>query len=255
MNEKINNLVVLINAFQNITQEYAISTFPANNNTLTQFTKIRREHDKLNSDQSVDFNIFKYFRPDETMHSKLLAMLFNPNGEHGQDYLFIHSFLEKIGIRFDRNKDKWYITAEIGRIDILIRSSVGHVIIIENKSNWANDQDNQLYRYWYRAMYLPNKLKFSDPLHTLKNPEMFQIIYLVPNDEKIPEDISLKICKNIDREKDTKLPMKLEMSQIKQLTFEKDIVEWLEFLLPNFKSNHRLREYLLQYIETWKINY
>jgi hypothetical protein len=50
------------------------------------------------------------------------------------------------------------------------------------------------------------------------------------------------------------LPEKLEDHHVKKWTFKDDIVVWLEEQLPLFNQNHRLREYLLQYIELWKTN-
>jgi hypothetical protein len=228
---------------------------PANEKVLSNFSMIWREHQKDTLEKSITLNIFKYFRPDEPMHSRLLAMLLDPKGEHGQGVLFLHTFLRKIGIEFNENSDRWSVTAELERIDVLIRSSSGHVIIIENKSNWAQDQDSQLYRYWYRAMFLPNFKENSDPFYTLTRKERFQIIYLVPNNAKIPSDYSLKKSKDIDSKNELGLPEQLDLElHIQIMTFSDDIVLWLEDLLHNFKSNHRLREYLNQYIELWKTN-
>lgn len=251
---KINLLQNLIKDYQILHQNIALDLIPKNQIVLCQFVKLRRDYKLENQKKSINFNIFKYFQPSETMHSKLLAMLLDPNGEHGQGNFFIHSFLNRIGMKFNADSDKWLITAELERIDILIKSSSGHVVIIENKSNWAIDQDAQLYRYWYRAMYLPNCKNHKDPSYTLNKPEKFQIIYLAPDEGKIPSNYSLIKCKYIDPKNLKGLPPRLEYNHIKHLTFSRDIVTWLEEILPNFNENHRLREYLIQYIELWKTN-
>lgn len=251
---KINLLQNLIKDYQVLHQNIALDLIPKNQKVLSQFVKLRRDFKLENKNKSINFNIFKYFQPNETMHSKLLAMLLNPNGEHGQGNFFIHSFLNKIGIEFNPESDRWIITAELERIDILIKSSSGHVIIIENKSNWANDQDSQLYRYWFRAMYLANCKNHKDPSYTLNKPEKFQIIYLTPDESKIPSIHSLTKSSYIDPNNLIGLPPRLEPNNIKPLTFNRHIVTWLEEILPNFNENHRLREYLIQYIELWKTN-
>jgi hypothetical protein len=249
--EKIQSLLV---DFKILYETSVFSRLPLNKHTLAEFTKIHRQLEQENKKSSINFNIFKYFHPTEPIHSKLIAMLLDPNGEHGQGTLFLHSFLDMIGIQFDKSKDNWTVTAEKDRIDILIKSTAGHVIIIENKSNWAVDQDSQLYRYWYLVMFFPNRLKYKDPVYTLNDKGKFRIIYLVPNEQKNPSEVSLRKSETIDPNNIYGLPNEIKMEQIDQLTFNKHITGWLEKLLVNFDSNHRLREYLKQYIELWRIN-
>lgn len=244
----------LIEEFQYLHQNIVLETIPKNRELLNQFVDLRKNYRLENQAKSINLNIFNYFQPNETMHSKLLAMLLNPHGEHGQGNVFIHSFLNKLGIKYNSETDKWKVTAEIGRIDILIKSTSGHVIIIENKSNWAVDQDSQLYRYWYKEIYKPNLNKNKDPNYTLTATEKFQIVYLAPDLIKTPSEYSLKKCSSIDPENIHGLPEKLEYNHVKHWTFKDDIVDWLEEQLPFFVQNHRLREYLLQYIELWKTN-
>jgi hypothetical protein len=244
----------LIEEFQYLHQNIVLETIPKNRELLNQFVDLRKNYRLENQAKSINLNIFNYFQPNETMHSKLLAMLLNPHGEHGQGNVFIHSFLNKLGIKYNSETDKWKVTAEIGRIDILIKSTSGHVIIIENKSNWAVDQDSQLYRYWYKEIYKPNLNKNKDPNYTLTATEKFQIVYLAPDLNKTPSEYSLKKCRLIDPGNMDGLPEKLEDHHVKKWTFKDDIVVWLEEQLPLFNQNHRLREYLLQYIELWKTN-
>lgn len=69
-------------------------------------------------------------------------------------------FLEKLGFETSNfNPKDWIVEVEQrsnGRdqIDILIQSRRLEVsIVIENKSNGAEDQPHQLYRYWESAIY------------------------------------------------------------------------------------------------------
>ena len=81
----------------------------------------------------------------EPIHSRILHFFLSDNPMHGQGKLFLSAFLEYIGFEKDEGNEEWIITAEEGRVDVLLRrlNPLG-AVIIENKSNWAGDQPNQL---------------------------------------------------------------------------------------------------------------
>ena len=142
------------------------------------------------------------------------------------------------------------MTAEIGRIDVLIKrlhpEKLKSVIIIENKSNWASDQQNQLYRYWYQEIF--SKTKKKDTAFYDDNCNRYKIIYMPPNEYKQPELSSLT-RPNQESWVNAKLPEVLPL-KVEIKAFNDFIVEWLDnciSVLP--ESNHRMREYLKQYIE------
>lgn len=198
-----------------------------------------------------NFNIFNLLRNEfdfkiqETMHSKLIKFLLDSNESHGQKDIFLLEFLRLLNIE-SPEIGKWKVSAEQGKIDVLIERDTPHsVIIIENKSNWANDQPNQLYRYWYRAIYL--KTKEVSPEFYKKNKHKYQIIYLAPNSYKCCNEQSLTKPQEDVYSLYRGLPNKIPMS-IKNLTFDEEIQFWLEEcknMLP--KTNHRIREYISQY--------
>lgn len=222
---------------------------------VPEIERVVLEAKKSRKNTSADFNQFSVFTHKEPMHSRILAALLNPNGDHGQGALFLHSFLKLLEIN-DHDKGTWVVNCETGRIDICLeRDDPKSVIIIENKSNYAIDQKNQLYRYWYEKIH---------PLHN-KRPEVvecgwsdfykipgissaYKIIYLTPSEEKIPDEISLKRPKGISSKKaPDELPLKYEI-----LTFRTLLIHWRGDILNKIpKSNHRLREYLSQYVEFW----
>ena len=139
---------------------------------------------------------------------------------HGQGKLFLSAFLEYIGFEKDKGNEEWIITAEEGRVDVLLRrlNPLG-AVIIENKSNWAGDQPNQLYRYWYENIH---KCKEdSDTDYYSKHPE-YKIVYLVPDKAKQINDNSK--TRPIDYPID--LPDKLPMEPI-VMDFHEDIPKWL----------------------------
>lgn len=202
-----------------------------------------------NTKDGHNFNVFDLleeefnFRIYETMHSKLLKFFLDTRASHGQGNSFLIEFLQLLGIN-QPDEGIWHVTAEQGKIDILLqRSEPESVIIIENKSNWANDQPNQLYRYWYNAIY--SKTKNSNKEFYSENSDRFQIIYLAPNEGK-------KIDKqSISKPKDNiiynELPDKIPMD-ICTHTFNYFVQNWLincKDKLP--PTNYRIREYITQY--------
>ena len=205
--------------------------------------------EKQNIKDGHNFNVFDLleeefnFRIYETMHSKLLKFFLDTRASHGQGKIFLIEFLQLLGIT-QPGEGIWHVTAEQGKIDILLhRSEPESVIIIENKSNWANDQPNQLYRYWYNVIY--SKTKNCNKEFYSQNRDRFQIIYLAPNEGK-------KLDKqSISKPKDNiiyyELPDKIPMD-ICTHTFNDFVQNWLikcKDKLP--PTNYRIREYITQY--------
>jgi len=218
---------------------------------LAEWTKWHQEFlidEKKHKEDGHNFNIFYLFRNElgihvqETMHSRLLKFLLDSHASHGQGNKFLHKFLKLIGIESSET-DIWHVTAEQGRIDILLyRSEPESVIIIENKSNEADDQPNQLYRYWYNHIYRKTKRKDND--FYLENKYRYQILYLTPDSNKHLSDQS--ISKPEYKEYDN-LPLKVPM-EIQKFYFNEHIVKWLDDCigcLPD--KNHRVKEYIIQY--------
>lgn len=230
-----------------------ISTKTSKNIAIVEsiISHYQKENEKIkekNKTHSVLFNPLTFFSIGETMHSFLLANLIDPNAEHGQGNLFLKSFLKLLKIEVFEN-DNWIVTAETGRIDILLRRQYPHtVVVIENKSNYAIDQEHQLYRYWFQEIYLPNLKKFGDKtIDKTSNNSNYQIIYLTPADWKLPSDNSMKRPNGYD----TTLPETIPIEP-KVWLFNKQIIQWLNDVIPQLhQDNHRLREYLKQYIELW----
>jgi hypothetical protein len=220
------------------------------NNFVNSFPKIVKESRKRNKEISCDFNILRMFKINETQHSRLLGEFLNTNGKHGQGDLFLNEFLDLIGIERFLGKERWFVAIERGNIDILLkRVKPSHsVVVIENKSNYAVDQPNQLYRYWMQEIYntINNK---NLPIDYILNPpaELYQIIYLTPKDWKKPNSNTLSRPKDWDKDLPKKVPL-----TIKNLVFSHFMNEWLSNCLDKLpKDNHRIREYVKQYMEYW----
>lgn len=226
---------------------------------LFDFDKLLSWHQKYLIDQERhrldghNFNVFKLFAEQfdltikETMHSKLLFFLLNQNANHGQGSKFLENFLIKLGID-QPHMGNWRVTAEQGRIDLLLKRNNPHsVIIIENKSNWATDQHNQLYRYWYDQIYC--SIKKADEEFYVINKNKYQIIYLAPNINKRVEEQSLLKPKEW---LDTNLPNKIPLTPT-TLTFDGLIQDWLLECELELKEENRVRQYIAQYRELCNI--
>ena len=158
-------------------------------------------------------------------------------------------YLDLLQIERLSDNENWIVTAEKGRIDVLLKRVQPHsVVVIENKSNYAIDQNHQLYRYWYQEIYKTISEKHLPKDYILNPPERYyQLLYLSPEHWKIPSTNTL--TKPTEWEND--LPKEVPLRP-KQLLFSDFVCQWLKIsleLLP--KNNHRIREYVKQYIEYW----
>jgi len=206
-------------------------------NAITEYKKTKT---------NTDFNFFEILGIErkETIHSKFLALLFDPNGCHNQGSLFLENFLKTIGITetiAEGNKVK-VETEKIakfihdpefkkgGNIDITITDAIKKPIFIENKI-YAGDQPLQLLRYHHSS---PNAL----------------LIYLTL-DGKEPKDSTrgtkeqfLKILPNnsYNEYKDA----------IRCISYKKEILTWLESCQEELSRKNLSWEPLNQYLEVVK---
>jgi hypothetical protein len=213
--------------------------------------KFSIESREANNLTSYSFNIFEIFGVGETMHSYLLGHLLNPYSNHGQGHLFLNIFLDLLKIKRFGDKENWIVTTEKGKIDILLKRNTPHsVIIIENKSNYAIDQENQLYRYWYQEIYTTIKSKNLPNDYILNPPnDLYKVIYLSPDYLKRPNENSILKPYNWDENLPSYVPLEVE-----QVVFSDFITNWLDLSLTKISSdNHRMKEHIKQYIEYWTI--
>jgi hypothetical protein len=152
------------------------------NALLQQVSIIQKKYDDIAELTGEKFNVFQLLNVNhyENTHSSILSYFLNSKGNHGQKDLFLKLFLEVLNEKFlcfanDKNakilpedshyyeinkfqtEDSESITEYLagkidedylngGRIDILLRDKFKQQIIIENKI-YAVDQENQLVRY------------------------------------------------------------------------------------------------------------
>lgn len=223
----------------------AMSTFIETNlETLNQYIDLKNEIINENKETGYLFNPLSLFKIGETTHSLIIASLLDKNSNHGQGDLFLKSFLELFEIDYDVNDD-WIVTAEKGRVDILLRTiNRNSVVIIENKSNYATDQSNQIYRYWHQEMFSYHK----DNPQILDKKNKFRIIYLTPSYDKILKDDSLKRPSYLHD--NNNLPELLDKDKIDIASLDDQICKIIQSCIPKIHTNNlRLKIFLEQYCE------
>lgn len=193
----------------------------------------RRRDSSYKSGESFNLISVMQMEWDETKtHSRILADLLNPQGSHGQGFIFLEKFLclskALQDLNLDLSKAQVIVEKNIGkidsryqhggRIDIVIEAG-DKAIIIENKIN-APDQKNQLLRYQ----------RYADCTYR----DGYQIIYL----NKFGDPAS-----------DFSTGNKLSDNDYLQLGYSTDILNWLEDCQSVLKDKSRIYEVLEQYKE------
>ena len=128
--------------------------------------------DELDRQLARRFNVFRYLRTDEMGFSRMIADLLDPAGDHGQGAAFLKLLTEKLEFATDVNPSdlgnaKVQTERQIDdrRIDILVEIDGKHCLAIENKSNFAGDQDGQVeyYLHWLKRKYGHSLLIYLSP--------------------------------------------------------------------------------------------
>ena len=224
MNDKIFNpnpkdLIKVIDNLYSSMNNYNIEVI----NLISNLEKenIKRYEDILKKqDKKLDFNIFDIITDKwkrENLHSEILKFLLE-NYE-----VFFNNFLELINIKDKKEYSNAEITNEEARIDILIKSEK-KAIIVENKINWAHDQNEQLARYYEKVKNWHNGEQGR---------EVKKIVYITPSKDKEPDEQTFG--------KDEKIKKEIKDRLEKIISFdgsENDLVSCLE------KSRDKLKENL-----------
>ena len=186
---------------------------------LEKLKILSMKYEKLDENNSDKFNIFSILlkSSDEVnLHSKFIYELINPNGSHQQNETFLNLFIQEIN---SENSEKIIIEPlsvyrEKNNIDILLKSK-NQAVIIENKI-YTEDHSNQLSKY----LTLIEKEGYSK--------EKISLIYLTlfneePNEKKV-KDIVINV------------------------TYETNIINWIELCIKEVATIPTLRETLVQYL-------
>lgn len=134
--------------------------------------KVQQEEKRKRGENFNIFSVIGVQRKEVRLHSAFIAELLNPQGNHGLGDRFLVAFLEKALDKKNHSIETKtakvvveYVIGPIsedgkrgGRIDILLTDKKNNAIIIENKID-ASDQENQLLRYYNYAK--DNKLSYD----------------------------------------------------------------------------------------------
>lgn len=125
------------------------------NETNTIFDSYKRVAEATGENFNI-FSILQVESDEVGTHSRFIAELLSRKGRHGQKEKFLTLFNQRFLNDFDFSPEKSEIIVEYhigkveiengGRIDILIKDVKNNIIMIENKI-YAGEQHNQLLRY------------------------------------------------------------------------------------------------------------
>jgi len=195
--------------------------------------KFKEIYDKEIQKLPYHINLIDELHANENAHSRILEKLLKQKNHNGKFEIlesFISYIREKGGSHFSKIQIKNpEITQEKERIDLWIRDNNSYAIIIENKVNYASDQEKQIERYI-------DKTKSYGFIE-----ENIFVLYLPPTYEKEPEQQSWGNYYDSDIRKERYL----------KLSFSNDILFWLkEYVLPNIRiKDTYLRSAIEQYID------
>ncbi|WP_448724577.1 PDDEXK-like family protein [Pseudomonas farris] len=166
------------------------------------------------------FNLFSVLRTnsDEVyLHSRFLAFLLNPKASHGCGSALLKTLLEVLHIE-DFDVETASVQAEFKDIDIFVRNAKSQAIIIENKI-YHHDEDEQIYRY--------------DQLIRRQGYTFITNLYLTLDGSEPSEQSSKGV-------------------KVDLISYETDIINWLERCVPLVARDAGLCESVFQYIELLK---
>jgi len=220
---------IMINSFEKNVNNYF--------NDVIYFSKIHKQYEnELERYTSLIFNVFKYVNVNENKISEIIVDILKPNGEHGQNSLFLDEFLKilelpkinKIPTINTEVLTKQHINSQ-RRMDILI-DWLNFGVMIENKPRY-DDKKDQLKDY---AEDLTNKY----------GKENFVMVYL-SNDGHLPSEIS--ISEHYKQELEDK-------KQFIHITYNNKFRKWIESCINNCQSE-KYKWFLRDFLDNTLNNY
>lgn len=200
---------------------------------------LSQAYKRLEDEKGESYNLFKVIdmtSNETSVHSAFLADLLNPKGLHHMGDAFLRLFTDEFlnGMSFstetavvEREKHIGPVTATTGgRLDIIVTDADRKAIIIENKI-YASDQENQLIRYHNYAE---------------KNTSEHKLFYLSLDGTVHDED---KTAKHDNKEL-------IEEEHYFTISYESDILKWLEQCREKVVNKPLIREGISHYINLIK---
>lgn len=195
-------------------------------NSKMEANRIGRDYINIIDTLKLDKNIH------ETAHSRILKEFLSLGKQY--DYPFLKLFFATIGLEHLQNIKPQFFECERHNIDIFIGGKLGekkYGIIIENKINYASDQDKQIKRYIDIA-----KNQYSYDANNI------YVLYLIRHHgHYLPQEYSISTEERIILE---------SKNQFKQISYEKEIVTFLSNILTTWNNEsiksavHQYRDYI-----------
>ena len=196
---------------------------------------IKRFRHKVESKLPYRVNLVDILGSDENSHTTILSKILRYR--QGALYPFLKSFLEMCLPDSDFMIDAPRVETQREYIDALIWEEKKYAIILENKINWAIDQDKQIARY----------VNAAKELCGIKDKRRIFVVYLTADGRKKVENWSLtKKVKEFLGYIDEK-----DRGRFIEINYKGDILPWLkESVIVNCKyGEHLLISMLQQYID------
>ncbi|WP_107824307.1 PD-(D/E)XK nuclease family protein [Campylobacter concisus] len=181
-----------------------------------------------------DYNLFLSLldiNDEVRLHSRFIYSLLDPNSLHYQKELFLELFIKACGLEnFGLDPQSAKVYKEYENIDIYITDDTKH-IILENKLN-AGDQEAQIKRY-IKTVQKENSGEAE-----------IYVLFLSP-DKHEPSNYSLdglKISKSKILDEYSN-----EVAKFKAISYDKEIMEWLDSCLDEAGNLANLAAVISQY--------
>ena len=200
-----------------------------------------------------DFNVFTTLLDpaDEVrLHSRFIALLLDPNGDHGQGGLFLQSFLRQcVGKGFELDTTKCEVktehaTSNSERLDIYLTDGRKQ-LVIENKI-YAQDGDKQLQRY---VEVITSE---STPQY---DHEDLMVIYLSLGDGPSSNSLANYEIDKSGRELRPRGDSGKTTCSYRHITYDRDIHRWIREALTQVVNITNLSVALTQYLDVIDLLY
>ncbi len=198
-----------------------------------------------NDEKPGTMGVLSFFKEkDEISHSKTIAFLLNPEGQHNKEDKFLKEFIKAVGLPIhicEKDLTSCEVQREEKNIDIFIKCK-DFCIILENKKPGYGykDQPNQLARYYNIAL---GKGYSEDKIY---------ILYLTidgysPSNTSI-ECGSLPLNEKAETKIDENNKVINPSNGIINISYKKHILEWLKKIEEScLKNESLLKSGIMQY--------
>lgn len=200
---------------------------------------LNKAYTRLEDEKGESYNLFKVIdmtSNETSVHSAFLADLLNPKGQHHMGDVFLKLFTDKFlgDMSFSTEnaiveREKYIgpmTTTTGGRLDIIITDTDKKAVIIENKI-YASDQENQLIRYHNYAEGMKSEYKLF----------YLSLDGMVHNEDKTARYGDKELREN---------------EHYFILSYENDILRWLEQCREKVVDKPLIREGISHYINLIK---